>query len=90
MPLTLVIRLPRTPLLPPVQSLVRTVTPLAVPLLGMAIDASGLGMPARLLLHAALRTAQQLRHANSEDSELAPLATDVAPLPTPTMYTAAR
>ncbi|GGY97366.1 hypothetical protein GCM10010300_46660 [Streptomyces olivaceoviridis] len=79
-PLTLVITLPRTSLVPPVQSLVRTLTPLAAPLLGMVIDASGLGLPARLLLHAALHTTQQLRHTNSEESTPAPLATAATPL----------
>ncbi|MFE5402828.1 hypothetical protein ACFQ9Z_15940 [Streptomyces sp. NPDC056580] len=59
MPLTIVITLPRTPLVPRVESLVRSLTPLAAPLLGMAIDASSLGLPARLLLHAALHTTQQ-------------------------------
>lgn len=79
MPLTLVITLPRTSFVPSVQSLVRTLTPLATPLLGMAIDASGLGLPTRLLLHAALHTTQQLRHTDSEDSMSAPFATAAAP-----------
>lgn len=80
MPLTLVITLPRTSLVPSVQSLVRTLTPLATPLLGMAIDASGLGLPARLLLHAALHTTQQLRHTDSEGSMPAPFTTPATPL----------
>ncbi|MEU7357922.1 MULTISPECIES: hypothetical protein [Streptomyces] len=80
MPLTLVITLPRTSLVPPVQSLVRTLTPLAAPLLGMAIDASGLGLPARLLLHAALHASQQLRHTNGEESTPASLTIAATPL----------
>lgn len=82
MPLTLVIRLPRTTLVPQMQSLVRTLTPLAGPLLGMAIDASGLGLPARLLLHAALHTAQQQGNLNSGQTEPAPsVAAAASPQP---------
>ncbi|MFI1561910.1 hypothetical protein ACH4ZX_02385 [Streptomyces sp. NPDC020490] len=80
MPLTIVIRLPRISLVPQVQSLARTLTPLAGPLLGMAVDASGLGLPARLLLHAALHTALQQRPAHSETGEGTPPAVPVAPL----------
>lgn len=78
MPLTIVITVPRTPLVPQMKSLVRGLTPLAAPLLGMAIDASGLGLPARLLLHAALHTTQQLGHTHTESSGPQPFATAAA------------
>ncbi|GLX47887.1 hypothetical protein Shyhy01_08370 [Streptomyces hygroscopicus subsp. hygroscopicus] len=83
MPLTIVITTPRTPLFPQVKSLARGLAPLAAPLLGMAIDASGLGLPARLLLHAALHTTRQLGRTHTESSGPQPSATAAALPPSP-------
>ncbi|AXI80881.1 hypothetical protein [Peterkaempfera bronchialis] len=58
MSLNLVITLPRFSLTTPSRELLRSLLPLAAPALIAAAEASGVGLPGRLLLHAALGAAQ--------------------------------
>lgn len=57
------------PDLPPVRCAappLRTLVPLAAPVLLAAVDAGGMGLPARLLLHAAVNAAQQAAAGTSQ------------------------
>jgi len=64
--MTLTIRVTLPDLAPPPHAarMLRGLVPLAVPALLAAVDASGLGLPARLLLHAAAGAAQRAAAAD--------------------------
>ncbi|MCM2580046.1 hypothetical protein [Streptomyces meridianus] len=58
MSVSLVIRLPRTPLPLPSRRTLRLLFPLAAPVLVGAAEATGVGLPGRLILGAALGAAE--------------------------------
>ncbi|MFI1096409.1 hypothetical protein [Streptomyces sp. NPDC020917] len=66
--MTVTLRITLPDLVPPQHAarVLRGLVPLAVPALLAAVDASGMGLPARLLLHAAAGAAQRAAAAPAD------------------------